>query len=160
MKRVYARESWCINCRRCEVACKAAHSQSHDLIRAFLLEEETAISRIHVEGDALLSIAMSCRHCDEARCVEACISGAMQKDPETGVVFCDQSRCVGCRSCMSACPYGCVEVRILPQAHRNRGLAFKCDLCGEGAGSVGEPACVLACPNRALVFEDVEEVHA
>jgi carbon-monoxide dehydrogenase iron sulfur subunit len=157
MKRIYALEAWCVNCHRCEIACKTAHSQSQDMVKAFLLENETAIPRIHVEGDNEHSIAVNCRHCDEPRCVEGCISGALQKDPQTGVVFCDQSKCVGCRTCMAMCPYGCIDVRVLPKSPRDKGIAFKCDLCGDGAGSVGEAACVAACPNRALLFIDSDE---
>ncbi len=156
MKRIYCLEDWCVNCRRCEVACKTAHSVSHDTVKAYLLEGQTAFSRIHVEGGAELSISVNCRHCDNPRCVEGCISGAMQKDPETGVVFCDQSRCVGCGTCVAMCPYGCVELHVLPGAPGKKGVAFKCDMCGDGKGSFGDPACVAACPSGALIYVDEE----
>ena len=176
MKRVYANERWCIDCGRCEVACKTAHSEFRDTVKAYLFESDTAVSRIWVQGDAHLSLAMSCRHCEHPRCVEGCISGALRKDAATGLVLVDQSRCVGCRTCVSACPFGCIEVHELPNrawrdgkpGARTKGLAFKCDLCAADgvAGALGlssapgVPACVAACPNRALVFAEAEEVGA
>ncbi|HIS40261.1 MAG TPA: 4Fe-4S dicluster domain-containing protein [Candidatus Aphodovivens avistercoris] len=152
MKRIYALEAWCVGCKRCEVACKTFHSRSKDAVTAFLHEQPTPRARVRVEGDLMLSAAVNCRHCDEPKCVEGCISGAMRKDPVTGVVTCDQSKCVGCRTCMSMCPYGCVSV----QDAGGRLAAFKCDLCGDGAGTAGEPSCVAACPNRALIYVESE----
>ena len=70
----------------------------------------------------------------------------------TGVVTCDQRKCVGCRTCVSMCPYGCVSVAH----HGAREVAFKCDLCGDGFGQPGDPACVAACPNRALIYVESE----
>lgn len=155
VKRIYALESWCIDCKRCEVACKTSHSASKDTVKALLFEDPSPINRVHVEGDAQLSIAVNCRHCEHPKCVEGCISGAMRKDPETGVVTCDQAKCVGCRTCVSMCPYGCVSVR----SWGGRDVAFKCDLCGDGAGQPGDPACVAACPNRALIYVESEETR-
>lgn len=152
MKRVFAFESWCIDCKRCEVACKTAHSASKNPIKAFLDGKPSPIARIRVEGNAQLSIAVNCRHCDSPKCVEGCISGAMGKDPVTGVVTCDQGKCVGCRTCVSMCPFGCVSVRNVI----GRDVAFKCDLCCDDERQPGEPACVKACPNRALLYLESE----
>lgn len=157
MKRVYAIEKWCVDCKRCEIACKTFHSQHRDYVKTYLFENDTAFSRIHVEGDETLSIAVNCRHCENPRCVEGCISGAMHQDPETGIVSVDADRCVGCRTCVVMCPYGCVTVNEIPNERGGEhaapliGRAFKCDLCSED-GVAGEPACVQACPNRALVY--------
>lgn len=152
MKRIYALETWCIDCKRCEVACKTSHSASKDTVKALLHEDPAPIARVRVEGTAQLSIAVNCRHCDDPACVRGCISGAMRKDPMTGVVTCDQRKCVGCRTCVSMCPYGCVSVAH----HGAREVAFKCDLCGDGFGQPGDPACVAACPNRALIYVESE----
>lgn len=148
VKRVYAIEKWCIDCKRCEVACRTYHSKSKDAVHAWRLEGTAPKNRIHVEGTKTLSIAVNCRHCEHPLCVEGCISGAMKKDPVTGVVTSDPNKCVGCRTCVSMCPYGCVRVEEV----EGRDLAIKCDLCGEELGQVGEPHCVAACPNRALIF--------
>ena len=160
MKRVYAREEWCVDCGRCEVACKTAHSKFRDTVKTYRFEGDSAWSRIHVEGGPMLSFAMSCRHCEHPRCVDGCISGALRKDPETGIVLVDEARCVGCGTCVSACPFGCIALHNAAgwQASFAAGApakdrAFKCDLC-QIDGVPGEPACVAACPNRALVYEE------
>lgn len=147
MKRVYALEAWCVDCKRCEVACKASHAKSHDIVSA-VKSGEPLWPRVRVEGDSHLSIAVNCRHCPHPKCVEGCISGAMRKDPLTGVVTSDAEKCVGCATCVSMCPVGAVWVR--------NGKALKCDLCGDGAGVPGDPACVAACPNKALVYVESE----
>ena len=142
MKRVYAKEELCLNCRLCEVYCKTAHSQSKDIIKANKYEEPAPISRISVCGDNMLSAAVNCRHCEKPKCVEACITGAMQKDAKTGIVCVDESKCIGCMTCLAVCPFGCIKTGR---------FAVKCDLCqGED-----EPACVKNCPNRALVYVDL-----
>lgn len=152
MKRIYAIEAWCVNCRRCEVACKAFHSKSGDIVKAFKVEFPIPQNRVRVEGDTLLSLAVNCRHCEQPPCVDGCISGAMRKDPVTGVVTSDATKCVGCRTCVSLCPYGAVH--IAPGEYR--AVAYKCDLCGEAPGRPGQPSCVAACPNRALVYVESE----
>lgn len=152
MRRVYAIEAWCVDCRRCEVACKTFHSKSKDTLKALLVEYPAPVSRIRVAGGPSRSVAVSCRHCERPACVEACISGAMTKNAKTGVVSVDPAQCVGCRTCVAVCPYGCVRVEELG----HRAVALKCDACGEELGEAGEPRCVAACPNRALVYVESE----
>ncbi len=152
MKRIYALESWCIDCKRCEVACAAFHSPYQDAVKAYKLDGALPISRVRVEGGLLHSVAVNCRHCDQPTCVEGCISGAMRKDPVTGVVTSDGTKCVGCRTCVSMCPFGCVTVAQID----GRAIAIKCDLCGDGRGTPGTPSCVAACPNRALIYVESE----
>lgn len=153
MKRIYAIEAWCIDCKRCEVACKTFHSKSKDTYKAFMLESPVPQNRVHVEGTPMLSVAVNCRHCERPKCVEGCISGAMTKNPRTGVVTSDPTRCVGCRTCVSMCPFGAVSI----QQAVEKEIAYKCDLCGDGAGEPGEPSCVAACPNRALIYVESED---
>ena len=94
------------------------------------------------EGPGGISCAGACRHCSEPLCVRGCISGALQV--RDGVVTIDESKCVGCYTCVASCPYGAV----LPGAH---GAVQKCELCTQ---SGGVPACVEHCPNKAIVFEE------
>lgn len=150
MRRVYTIEARCLDCKLCEVYCKTQHSQSGDIIKAWRYEKDPEPqSRIIVEGDNAYSVAVQCRHCPEPKCVSACITGAMTQDPLTGVVTVDADRCIGCMTCMVACPFGAVRVA---------GVALKCDLCGDGYGEPGEPVCVAACPNQALVYIESEGV--
>lgn len=140
MKKVFAREELCLNCRLCEVYCKTAHSQSKDIIKANTVEE--VASRVTVYGDKYASVAVNCRHCDDPACVKACIAGAMTKDKKTGIVSANPDKCIGCMTCLAVCPFGCIKTGT---------TAVKCDLCqGEDM-----PACVKNCPNNALVYLEV-----
>lgn len=152
MKRIYAIEDWCVNCRRCEVACKVFHSRSQNAYKAYMTESPSPQNRVRVEGGKSLSLAVNCRHCAHPKCVEGCISGAMTKNPDTGVVTSNPDKCVGCRTCVSMCPFGAVRIEEGPL----KPIAFKCDLCGDGAGQPGEPSCVAACPNNALIYIESE----
>jgi anaerobic carbon-monoxide dehydrogenase iron sulfur subunit len=144
MKRIRIHEEHCIGCGLCEVHCLVQHSRSKKIIRAFREERDSIVPAVQVERDGYLSFALQCRHCDEALCIEACMTGAMYRDPETGAVLCDTDRCVGCWMCIMACPAGAI------QRGANGKVASKCDLC------IGEeiPVCVANCPNEALVLED------
>ncbi|MDK2822255.1 MAG: anaerobic carbon-monoxide dehydrogenase iron sulfur subunit [Clostridia bacterium] len=145
MKRVYAREEYCVGCKLCEIHCIAAHSKyKNDLIKTFKKDTNPPVSRILVEENKPVSFALQCRHCDDAPCTKACIVGAMQKDPETGIVTNEEDRCVGCWTCILVCPYGAIQ-----RDERGHKVASKCDLCSEN-GKV--PACVEHCPNRALEY--------
>jgi carbon-monoxide dehydrogenase iron sulfur subunit len=119
-------------------------SKSRNIIRAFRRERDTVVPAVVVEDEGCVSFALQCRHCDDAPCIEACITGAMRRDPATGAVVCDEDRCVGCWSCVMVCPVGAV------MRGKARKVASKCDLCAGEA----EPACVAGCPNEALSYEE------
>ena len=144
MKRIYAREEYCIGCRLCEVHCVTQHSQSKDIVKAHR-RGFSAPSRVRVQEQGPLSFAVQCRHCREPACVYSCLSGAMSKDPLTGRVIHDANRCLGCWTCVMVCPVGA----IVPDV-KTRKITSKCDLC-EG---LEIPACVQNCPNRSLVFQE------
>ena len=146
MKRIVVNEEYCIGCHLCEIHCLTQHSQSKKIIKAFREEHPRALARLVVEEEGPLSFAMQCRHCADAPCVAACITGAMQRDERTGAVLCDEERCVGCWTCIMVCPFGAVQRNVA-----GRKAASKCDLCyGEQM-----PVCVAHCPNEALTFEEV-----
>lgn len=149
MKKIYAREEYCLGCGLCEVYCVTSHSESGDVVKAHKNEKITP--GIVIESNQHISFAVQCRHCDDAPCTRACISGAMQKDPETGVVKYDQEKCVGCWSCIMACPYGAIR-----RDEYEFNVISKCDLCVDNGG---QPACVENCPNNALIYKESEEVN-
>ena len=144
MRRVYIKEEVCIGCHLCEVFCQVEHSQSKDLIKAFKRESPRPLPRLWVEARMPVSFAVQCRHCDEPPCVHACLTGALQRDAESGIVTVDVDRCIGCWICMLACPFGAIR------QDTQRGKIIKCDLC------IGEnmPVCVSQCPNEALVYAE------
>ena len=152
MKKVYAREEYCLGCKLCEVYCVVSNSESKDVVKAHKNEKITP--GIIVEDDAEnISFALQCRHCEDAPCTKACITGAMKKDPETGVVNYDQERCVGCWTCIMTCNFGAIR-----RDEYGQNVISKCDLCVES----GEPVCVTNCPNRALIYEEesaIQEVN-
>lgn len=153
MKRVYCIIEKCLSCRACEIACAVAHSRSKklpDAVREFPLSK----NRIHVESideglspHGIRSIAVQCRHCDEPLCAQACISGGISRHTDTGQIVNDPDKCVECWSCIMVCPFGAI-VR-----HEDCHQAVKCDHCLDR----DNPACVEACPTRALIYCEQEE---
>lgn len=144
MKRIQAREEVCMACRLCEVHCAVEHSRTRHIIKAFKTESTRPEPRCTVEVRGALSFSFMCRHCAEPACLHACISGAMHREPG-GTVRVDEDRCIGCWTCILACPYGAIR-----RHEQDRHFALKCDMCPDRP----IPACVAACPNGAL------ELHA
>ena len=150
MKRVYIREEVCIGCELCRVYCQVEHSGSKDLLKAFKKEIPRPLPRIRMERRGEVCFAVQCRHCDEPWCVYSCLTGAMSKDPVSGIVTSDPKKCIGCWTCLLACPYG-----ALTRDERDKVVA-KCDLCpGQEI-----PVCVASCPNEALTLFSDEEKEA
>ncbi len=145
LKKIYAVEDHCIGCRLCEVHCVTQHSKSRELVKAHRKEVITP-SRVRVSEHGPISFAVQCRHCSEPACVYSCLSGAMSKDPISGLVIHDRERCIGCWTCVMVCPVGAV----IPDITTSKVVA-KCDLCAD----LEMPACVQNCPNRALLFQEV-----
>ncbi len=131
-----------------------AHSSSKDINLSFI-EKPNPKTRIFVESVGGKAIPVVCRHCKEPACVDACITGSMQKDPRTGIVnnVGHEQECIGCWMCVMACPYGVINKTNGDHNGRNSrfGKSLKCDLCPE----LSIPACVTACPNSALEYYEV-----
>lgn len=146
MKRIWINEEYCIGCRLCEIHCIVEHSKSKKILKAFKDEAVRACAAVMVEEHGYVSFALQCRHCKDAPCLSACMTGAMSRDPNTGAVLHDEEKCVGCWMCVMVCPFG-----VTRPDHDKHKIASKCDLCS------GKPACVEHCPNEALVYEDRDE---
>ena len=146
MKRVYINEEVCIGCGLCEVYCRLRHSGYRDLVKSFKKESQQSTPLLKVERQEPVSFAVTCRHCAEPHCVSACITSALQRDPESGTILVDTDKCMGCWTCVLACPLGVIRRDI------ERGTIAKCDLCLAS----GTPACVAHCPNEALVYVESE----
>ncbi|MGL5675258.1 MAG: 4Fe-4S dicluster domain-containing protein [Cellulosilyticaceae bacterium] len=141
MKKVYVNEDWCLGCHLCEYYCAFSNSGKNDMVKA--LKDKTIHPRIQIEDGEKVHFAVSCRHCTEPLCVEACISGALSN--KDGCIEIDTKKCVGCYTCVLVCPYGA----IMPS---EEGVVQKCELCSRTSG--GEPPCVKGCPNQAIVYEE------
>ncbi|MEO0108729.1 MAG: 4Fe-4S dicluster domain-containing protein, partial [candidate division WOR-3 bacterium] len=91
---------------------------------------------------------MACRHCEEPLCAAACPTGALTVVGTEKTVVRHDLRCIGCRSCVLACPWGVIDERLV------RSVAQKCNQCQDRAEATGRngPRCVSACPTGALQF--------
>lgn len=146
MKKIYINEQVCIGCHLCEVYCQAAHSRSKDLVKAFNRETPQPLPSLWVEERKPVCFPVQCRHCADPVCVYACLTGALWRDPDSGIVRVDMDKCIGCWTCILACPFGAIR----PET--DRGKIVKCDLC-EGRDV---PVCVTNCPNEALVYAEAQ----
>lgn len=134
VKRIFVHKELCSGCRACQVACVAQHEEMFG----------TATARIRVvKVDAQgIDHPHVCRLCRRAPCIAACPVDALYKDAETGAVLLRAERCIGCWSCVDACPFGMASL------HSETGLALICDLCG------GDPACVKRCATGAISYSE------
>jgi anaerobic carbon-monoxide dehydrogenase iron sulfur subunit len=130
----------CNGCRLCETACSLFHNG----------ETDSALSRIRViEWDMKdVFLPVLCQHCADAPCRKACPKDAISWEDGWGRVVIDYNRCVSCRMCEAACPYGAVRF------DNAREIVFKCDLCD------GSPQCVNFCEPGALTFSYADRIQA
>lgn len=146
VKKIISKQEYCIGCGLCEVYCIVQHSKSKDPIKAYNKEKPRPISRVRLEMNKPFSFAIQCRHCDDAPCVAACLTGAMHKDKQTGLVSHNPDKCMGCWTCVMVCPYGAIKIDA-----QNK-VITKCDQCFE----LEIPVCVANCPNGALECKEVK----
>lgn len=146
MKRIYLHQERCTGCKSCEIACAVQHSKSKTLFAA-MAESPPSRKRLFVHEAAGTTMPVLCRHCEDAPCVNSCITGCLYHDEE-GNVRRHKGRCIGCWSCIMVCPFGVITRDT--QKH----IAVKCDRCHK----LDIPACVNACPTRALELLDVDAI--
>jgi Fe-S-cluster-containing dehydrogenase component len=158
----------CIGCNRCAEACKAENDVPDEpfyfrtwVERYVITRDDTFVEAISVKGrstregpqddrDVLRTffVPKLCNHCANPPCVQVCPVGATFAT-EDGVVLVDKERCVGCRYCIQACPYG---MRYL---HPKTRTADKCTFCYHRVVKGLAPACVEVCPTQARIFGDL-----
>ncbi|HEV7126165.1 MAG TPA: 4Fe-4S dicluster domain-containing protein, partial [Ktedonobacterales bacterium] len=136
----------CIGCHACTVACKAEHSVPIGVYRTwvkYIEKGEFPNTRRHF-------LVNRCNHCDDAPCVAICPTRALFKRAD-GIVDFDGARCIGCKSCMQACPYDALYID--PNTH----TAAKCNYCAHRVDQGLQPACVVVCPEQAIVAGDLHD---
>jgi len=138
----------CIGCKSCEAACKAEHGlgPSENRNRVIWLG--------NTEDPGLDFLTLSCQHCERPACLRACPVNpkAITKDPETGVVKINESRCTGCGECVIACPYGAMGYDQIDHH------AVKCDLCQDRRDDGLSTACATVCPGEAITLGELRQL--
>ncbi|MFY9341814.1 MAG: 4Fe-4S dicluster domain-containing protein [Planctomycetota bacterium] len=172
--------SRCIGCRKCVYACVDENNQSRDpqvqWIRVLEMDKEKGVDFAHanayydaekVPRDGHFYLPVQCQQCQDAPCVKSCPVGATWQEQD-GIVVIDYDWCIGCRCCMSACPYGARHFnyaepvipaeQLNPKTHylgnrpRPKGVVEKCTFCIQRVRNGRYPACVEVCPVGARKF--------
>ena len=131
----------CTGCRLCELSCSFA---KHNVFN-----RELSNIRIEADEDMALNVPIKCMQCDSSPCIRACVTRALHKDENTGAVLLDADRCILCKACVIACPFGCVSL-ISPGSALQISI---CDLCS------GRPACAGVCYSGAISYVDEKNVN-
>ncbi len=138
----------CIGCKGCQVACKMENDIALGVSR-------NAVKQIGPTGTypnlQMYFLPVMCQHCENPACVAVCPTGACYQSAADGVVYIDQSQCIGCQSCKNACPYG---VNIL---NRELRVMDKCNLCADARARGEVPACARNCSGSALMVGDIDD---
>ncbi len=139
----------CIGCHACTVACKSEHDVPIGVFRTHVKYVEKG----KFPDSKRTFTVHRCNHCEDAPCVEICPTQALftRKD---GIVDFDSRRCIGCKSCMQACPYDALYI------DPNTKTAAKCNYCTHRIDRGYEPACVVVCPVEAIVSGDLHDPHS
>lgn len=159
---IYYDLSLCTACKGCQIACKQWNQLPSPLDNVDIPFSGSFENPQALDGDTWLRITFNeadggpngvawafnrdaCNHCTEAGCVEACPTGACHYQDDGAVVI-DADKCIGCKYCIAACPFG------VPKYSERDKVTKKCWLCQDRQGAGREPACVGTCPTEALQF--------
>jgi Fe-S-cluster-containing dehydrogenase component len=140
---IYQDQRRCIGCRACELHCKTENDVQ---VGASFCKIIPVGPKVKQGIPRIQFVFMPCFHCETPWCVSACPTKAMQRREEDGIVFVDQATCIGCKACITACPWGA------PQWSEETRTAFKCDYCKHRVDQGLEPACVTGCTTKALMW--------
>ena len=166
-KAVFYDASKCTGCKGCQTACKQWNQHASALTSDEFTFTGSYQSPLDVTDNTWLLTAFNeadngngvewsfarrgCFHCTDAACEQACPVGAIGR-AASGAVVIDESKCIGCRYCVNACPFG------VPKWRETANKAFKCRMCQDRTANGRQPACVSTCPAGALAFGDRSEM--
>ena len=139
----------CIGCHACTVACKSEHDVPVGVNRTHVKYIETGT---YPDSTREFSVHR-CNHCEDSPCTTICPTTALFTRSD-GIVDFDDDRCIGCKSCMQACPYDALYI------NPNTGTAAKCNYCAHRIENSYEPACVIVCPVEAIVSGDLDDPNS
>jgi molybdopterin-containing oxidoreductase family iron-sulfur binding subunit len=158
----------CTGCMTCVLACKQEHLTGPGVSWIRVLETEDRAA------NCISYSPVTCMHCDNAPCIDACEHLAISKR-EDGIVIIDQDKCQGSGDCIEACPYGAIRINPVegyfgtpqpfeenPDQFRRQipGKASKCTLCNHRIDQGERPVCVDACRSGALIFGDLDDPNS
>lgn len=164
----------CIGCHTCAVACRYENNLPKEMWWNRILTdggEHPDLPEGEFPGAAISYVPLGCQHCENPACVKVCPVGATYRDPETGAVRQDYDKCIGCRMCMSACPYTGVRsfnweepayvvgfpVGDADIPTHQKHVVEKCTMCWHRLARGEEPACIDVCPVRARHWGDLDD---
>ena len=136
----------CIGCHACTVACKEENQVPLGVFRTWV----KYVERGTFPHTRRYFAVLRCNHCDDAPCVTICPTVALYRRPD-GIVDLDGARCIGCKSCLQACPYDALYIDPATST------AAKCHYCAHRVEVGLEPACVVVCPEQAIVAGDLDD---
>lgn len=136
----------CIGCHACTVACKTEHGVPVGQFRTWVKYVDSGTFPDSRRDFGV----MRCNHCTDAPCVKICPTNALFKRDD-GIVDFDSESCIGCKSCMQACPYDAIYID--EQTH----TAAKCNFCAHRVDEGLEPACVVVCPTHSIWVGDLDD---
>jgi molybdopterin-containing oxidoreductase family iron-sulfur binding subunit len=159
----------CIGCNACTVACKIENGTPDDHYWCRVYTEETGT----FPDVKTMYVPALCNHCADAPCVTVCPTGASYQRDD-GIVLIDPDKCIGCRACMTACPYAArfyLRKGVLEAGYHGErtdfeekkwelfqeGTVTKCTFCAHRVDEGLEPACVITCPTDARIFGDLDD---
>ena len=153
----YLDSSACIGCKTCVIACKDKNDlpvnvnwrKVIEYCRGKWIAEN---GELIPSGVSVYYVTVSCQHCEFPPCMDVCPASAISK-AEDGIVHVDRDKCISCRSCSVACPYDA------PQYYGGGKKMGKCDMCADLRAAGENPACVDACPLRALGWGEMAELR-
>lgn len=138
----------CFGCATCAIACKSEKQlESGTLLRHLVTMTQNAPVPL------ISFVSVACNHCEHPACVINCPVQAYTKQ-ENGLVTQNHTRCIGCKTCISACPFGA------PSYDENESQVYKCDGCIDRQTQGLLPACVAACPAGNLAMGPMEDLQA
>ncbi len=157
----------CVGCMACTVACKAENQTRPGIFWNIVKDQEFGeypmVTRVF--------LPTPCMHCKEAPCVNVCPTGASHHR-DNGIVIIDYDKCIGCKYCIEACPYGAryfngdpagyfgteiTEMEKIGYAKHKVGVVEKCTFCVDLVAKGVEPACVRTCIGKARFFGDLDD---
>lgn len=138
----------CVACGACAIACM----DQNDIDTEHGEAPFRVVYDLESGSGKLTYVSVSCMHCQDAPCVQACPVGCLRKEEDTGFIIAESTNCIGCHSCSLACPFGAPSFAADGKMH-------KCDGCFTRVKCGLDPACVRHCPTGALQLRTEEELR-